>query len=64
MPLEPVLTLASHSLAYAEMRCILAKTLFNFDIEPVDEKKNWFDQKVFTLWEKSPLMVRLKEVRG
>ncbi|KAF4301045.1 Cytochrome P450 [Botryosphaeria dothidea] len=52
------------NLAYAEMRCILAKTLFNFDIEPVDEKKNWFDQKVFTLWEKSPLMVRLKEVRG
>lgn len=57
-----VLELTLSSLAYAEMRAILAKTFFNFDLELVDEKVDWFDQRVFGLWEKKPLMVRLKEV--
>ncbi|GME27350.1 Cytochrome P450 [Neofusicoccum parvum] len=51
------------NLAYAEMRAILAKVLFRFDLELVDKKTDWFDQRVFTLWEKSPLMARLTEVR-
>lgn len=45
------------------MRAILAKVLFRFDLELVDKKTDWFDQRVFTLWEKSPLMARLTEVR-
>jgi averantin hydroxylase len=51
------------SLAYAEMRLILAKILFNFDLE-LDEGMTgqWMDQKVYLLWEKKPLWVRLKSV--
>ncbi|KAJ9660480.1 hypothetical protein H2201_006902 [Coniosporium apollinis] len=53
-------------LAYAEMRLILARILWNFDLE-LDEGKiasgNWLlDQKVWILWDKSPLWVTLKPV--
>ena len=42
------------------MRLILAKVLYNFDLELVDKTKDWMkDQKVFTLWEKPSLMARL-----
>ncbi|OCL03416.1 cytochrome P450 monooxygenase-like protein [Glonium stellatum] len=51
------------NLAYAEMRVIMAKVIWNFDIELVDTTADWFDQKVFALWEKAPLMVRLKPVQ-
>ncbi|KAF2147309.1 uncharacterized protein K452DRAFT_282310 [Aplosporella prunicola CBS 121167] len=47
------------NLAYAEMRVILAKVLWNFDMELCDDKTDWFDQKVFRLWEKPALNVRL-----
>jgi cytochrome P450 len=52
------------NLAYVEVRLILAKVLFNFDLE-LDKARtsNWLDQKVFTLWEKPPLWVKLKPVR-
>ncbi|ORY00094.1 cytochrome P450 [Clohesyomyces aquaticus] len=49
------------NLAYAEVRLILARVCFNFDLE-LDEKrcKDWIrDQKVYALWEKNPLWVRL-----
>ena len=54
------------NLAYAEMRLILAKVLWNFDLS-LDEVKmkqqdgigDWFDQRVFILWEKKPLWVKL-----
>lgn len=51
------------NLAYAEMRLILAKILFSFDME-LDEGMTgqWMDQKVYGLWEKKPLWVRLKPV--
>lgn len=52
---------SSYSLAYAEMRCILARIFFKFDMELVDENVDWFDQKVFQLWEKEPLMVKLSD---
>ncbi|OCK84504.1 isotrichodermin C-15 hydroxylase [Lepidopterella palustris CBS 459.81] len=51
------------NLAYAEMRLIIAKMIWNFDIELLDTKTDWFDHKLFTLWEKPPLMVRLKPVQ-
>ena len=50
----------SGSLAYAEMNLILARLVFEFDLQVDDEKIDWMDQRVFTLWEKSPLMVRLR----
>ncbi|KAI3398516.1 hypothetical protein diail_9040 [Diaporthe ilicicola] len=43
------------NLAYAEMRTILARLLFNFDMELVDPQQNWMNQKVFFLWSKLPL---------
>ncbi|KAF1833178.1 cytochrome P450 monooxygenase-like protein [Decorospora gaudefroyi] len=52
------------NLAYAEMRLILAKVLFAFDIELVDKSRDWIGlQKVFTLWEKDALMVKVKTVQ-
>lgn len=57
------LNLQYNSLAYAEMRLILAKVLWNFDLELVDKKHNWLGtQKVYSLWEKSALMVKMTRV--
>jgi len=50
------------NLAYVEMRLILAKVLWHFDLELADEGDDWADQKAPVLWEKKPLMVRLKTV--
>ncbi|KAJ4389106.1 hypothetical protein N0V93_006568 [Gnomoniopsis smithogilvyi] len=48
------------NLAYIEMRLILARVLWNFDMKLADESKNWIaDQKIFLLWEKPPLNVYL-----
>ena len=47
------------SLAYAEMRLILARVIFNFDMRIADESRRWSDQKVWNLWKKGPLMVYL-----
>jgi cytochrome P450 len=53
----------SSSLALAEMKLVLARIIFNFDLELVDEKSNWLDQEVYGLWMKRPLMVRVKDIR-
>jgi hypothetical protein len=50
-------------MALHEMRLILSKVLFNFDLELQPESRSWIaQQKVYILWEKAPLMVKLKEV--
>ncbi|KAH8702970.1 cytochrome P450 monooxygenase-like protein [Phaeosphaeriaceae sp. PMI808] len=52
------------SLAYAEMRLVFAKMLFTFDLELVDKEFQWLEaQKLFTLWEKPNLMIRLTPVK-
>ncbi|KAF3035061.1 hypothetical protein E8E11_005068 [Didymella keratinophila] len=51
------------NLAYHEMRLVLANILFNFDLELCDITTDWMDQKVYTLWDKNPLMVKLTSVR-
>lgn len=48
-------------LAYAEIRLIICKLFFNFDINTNPEATNWKDQKVHFLWDRPPLMVTLKE---
>ncbi|ORY00610.1 cytochrome P450 monooxygenase-like protein [Clohesyomyces aquaticus] len=58
-----MITAVCFSLAYAEMRLIMAKVLWNFDLELVDSKVDWFNQKVFTLWDKAPLKITLKPVQ-
>ncbi|KAH8884329.1 hypothetical protein GQ53DRAFT_662042 [Thozetella sp. PMI_491] len=48
------------SLAWAEMRIILAHILWCFDIELQPESLGWIDrQKVFFLWEKPDLKLRI-----
>jgi len=45
------------------MRLILARVLWNFDLELTEESKNWREgMKIFILWEKPPLFVKLKPV--
>ncbi|KAI1452355.1 cytochrome P450 [Annulohypoxylon moriforme] len=46
------------NMAWHEMRLLLAKVLFNFDIELCDKSEDWADQKIYILWAKKPLMCR------
>ncbi|KAL8413125.1 hypothetical protein RB596_009612 [Gaeumannomyces avenae] len=50
------------NLAYSEMRLILARLLYSFDLELVDKDKDWFDQKTFVLRDKPALNVYLTPV--
>ncbi|KAI9149622.1 Cytochrome P450 monooxygenase astJ [Paramyrothecium foliicola] len=51
------------NLAYAEMRLVLARMLWNFDFELEPGQEDWAaKQRVFVVFEKSPLLVRLKPV--
>lgn len=49
------------NLAWAEMRMILVRLTWHFDFEMLDESKDWEKQKVYTLWTKPSLMVKLKD---
>ena len=48
------------NLAFAEMRLILARVLWNFDLELCEESADWAEQKSSTLWEKPALMCKLR----
>ncbi|EUC42257.1 hypothetical protein COCMIDRAFT_39642 [Bipolaris oryzae ATCC 44560] len=51
------------NLAYAELRLIMTRVLWNFDISLVDGYESWTEHhKVFSIWQKTPLMVRLSRV--
>jgi hypothetical protein len=44
------------------MKLVLAKLLWNFDFKLCKESEEWAEtQKVFVLWEKRPLMVKLRK---
>ncbi|KAF3760190.1 cytochrome P450 [Cryphonectria parasitica EP155] len=48
------------NLAYVEMRVILARTLWNFDLKLAEDSQNWIrEQKIYLLWEKQALNVYL-----
>ncbi|KAK8000961.1 trichothecene c-15 hydroxylase [Apiospora marii] len=48
------------NLAYAEMRMILARIIWNFDLSIAPQSRNWIkDNLVYFLWEKPPLEVAL-----
>ncbi|KAI0012831.1 cytochrome P450 monooxygenase-like protein [Xylariaceae sp. FL0662B] len=51
-------------LAWHEMRLLLAKVLYNFDLELCAESRDWSDQKVYVLWQKKPLMCRVIPVKS
>ena len=61
--LEKVQTNPVTSLAYLEMRLIMARMLWNFDLELADQDFEWTKQKAYIVWEKEPLMVRVKNVK-
>ncbi|OTA54162.1 cytochrome P450 [Hypoxylon sp. EC38] len=51
------------NLAYAEMRLILARILYRFDIELAPGARDWIKtQKFYTLWDKPELPVYLKPI--
>jgi cytochrome P450 len=51
------------NLAYVEMRVILARLLWNFDMKLCEESKDWSDgMKVFMIYQRKPLMVELTPV--
>jgi hypothetical protein len=45
------------------MRLVIAKILWNFDLSLEEESRNWLKQKVYLIWAKPPLMVKLTPVR-
>ncbi|OLN83352.1 Isotrichodermin C-15 hydroxylase 10 [Colletotrichum chlorophyti] len=47
------------NLAMSEMRVILARVIWNFDMQIADDSKDWTEQELFGLWKKGPLHVRL-----
>ncbi|KAI0517835.1 putative cytochrome P450 [Xylaria bambusicola] len=48
------------NLAYAEMRLILAKLIYNFDLTLADESHHWISaQRVWSTWDKPPLRIHL-----
>jgi cytochrome P450 len=49
------------NLAYNELRLILARLLWNFDLELCTESENWIKKKSFTAWEKKPMFVKLRQ---
>ena len=52
------------SLAYAEMRLILARIVFDFDMKLADDSRDWVKrQKTYTLWDRLPLMIHLIPVK-
>ena len=62
-PLSDMLTVLARSLAYAEMRLILARLIYQFDITIADDSKGWIErQKAYTLWDRIPLNVYLTPV--
>ncbi|KAI0543414.1 putative cytochrome P450 [Xylaria curta] len=51
------------NLAYSEMRLILAKLVYNFDISMSKDSRNWLQgQKAYAVWHKPDLHVHLKSV--
>jgi len=44
-----------------EMSTIIAKVVYRYDLELVDDKLDWLrDSRMHTLWNKPPLKVRVK----
>jgi len=53
------------NMAYHEMRLLLSKVIYNFDFQlGPDSDRDWFEQESYTLWQKKPLMIKVKSVGG
>lgn len=42
------------------MRLLVAKVLYAFDLELAPESHGWLEQQTFILWQKKPLLCKLK----
>jgi len=51
------------NLAYAEMRLVLAKMLWNFDLELMPESENWFPHEMVVIWNSPDLHIKLHPVK-
>ncbi|OWP04082.1 cytochrome P450 monooxygenase [Marssonina coronariae] len=51
------------NLAYNEMRSVMARMLWHFDMRLCDESRNWLEQKVYFMWEKEALNIVLSHRR-
>ncbi|KAI1781041.1 putative cytochrome P450 [Hypoxylon cercidicola] len=52
------------NLAYAEMRMILARIVYDFDMKLSDESQKWIErQRTFALWARIPLYIYLTPVK-
>lgn len=49
------------NMAQMEMRTILSRLVWNFDMELLPESDDWMDQKATIIWHRRPLMVRLRK---
>ena len=49
------------NLAYSEMRLILARVVWNFDMKIADEARDWVKQKNYIMWKKGELKVWLTD---
>lgn len=43
------------------MRLILTRMIFNFDMTLAEPDVDWENQECYTLWTKSPLMIKITE---
>lgn len=51
----------TNRLAYAQMRLILARLIFESDMELTEESRGWLHElRPYNLWYKAPLHVRIK----
>ena len=42
---------------------IIAKVLYSFDFELAPESEGWMEQDTYILWQKKPLLCKLKVVK-
>ncbi|KAE8133593.1 cytochrome P450 [Aspergillus pseudotamarii] len=47
-------------LAFAEASLILARLIWAFDLELSPQCSNWADQRAYIIWDKGPLLIKLK----
>lgn len=47
-------------MAYHEMRLILAKILYHFELELQPDSESWDHQRTYLMWEKGPLNVAMR----
>ena len=50
-------------MAKGEIRLVLCKLLWNFNFTVMPESASWMDQKVYILWQKPPLMMKLSAAK-